>query len=106
MRALLVAVAIMLVACGTPLTSGIIEAKDYAPAHHTTMLIPQYTTICSGQPVVCVQHFTYFLPITTYHPDRWTVTVRGGESLRDTDQWDVPQAWWNAHEVGDTVDRP
>lgn len=59
--------------------------KEFIPAHTTT------TLVSTGKTTV---------PVTNYHPDRWTVTVRVGDRQ---DHIDVSREYHNSAEIGKTV---
>lgn len=66
---------VVVVACGSPLTSGEVTGRSYVPAHTTTY--PIFFTICTGKPLVC--HQQYAGQGTIHHDPCWRVDFRDGD---------------------------
>lgn len=64
---------VLLAACGHggPKSGEVISHRHDA---QTTVLVPQYTTTCSGKPLICNSHLSYFLPII--EPESWHLQLR------------------------------
>lgn len=104
MRALLLAILLVLCACQPPLDRGYVTDKKFTPAHSTTVLVPQYTTTCRtvNNITTCTQQLLYFLPITTHYPDTWRIRVENG----DREEWIViPQEEYEATMVNEFWER-
>jgi hypothetical protein len=84
-----------------PIAAGDVLDHRFEAAHTTTTFIPQYITICSGNPPVCRQQFSYMLPITSNHPDEWALLIDPYESDRDPEWITVSQADHDRYRIGD-----
>lgn len=88
MSRLILMLALLLTACSS-ITAGHVVDKEFSAAHDSTMIMPIRTgEVCSGgygsppSPRICTPIYTY-LPITTHHPDTWTVIIEGHRSFSD-----------------------
>lgn len=101
MRKILLAVsfvlALVLTGCSEPVTSGVVVAKEYTPAHDVRRqgACIMWTTV--GETRVCTLHNYY----DDHVPDKWTVTI--AEDERES-KYSVNESVFGALEVGDHFD--
>jgi len=112
-----------LAGCGSSsptVNSGEVVSKNYRPAYTEHWMMPIAHTSCSnsGKSQSCTTFYTY-IPMTTKHPDRWTVIYRNcnvvkkdGSIYKNKDGSNkcfdrtksVDVEFFNSTEVGDAVD--
>jgi hypothetical protein len=80
----------LLAACGSPITSGTVTAKQDTPGYVSTIQVPQYRTQCTteeediGSPPEeepeeeCTQVIAYYLPYTSWVPETWQLQIKDG----------------------------
>jgi hypothetical protein len=54
---------------------GTVYNKQDNPPYTWLYEQPVYTNLCSGNPMVCTQVFSYFIPITEYEPEQFELIV-------------------------------
>lgn len=100
--------ALLLAACTSPITHGIVRAKAHHDAYDSTWYMPIYRTDCqtySGQ-TTCTQVLSYMLPVTDHHAEQWLLTVEQCEQECRTGDVEVTAAVWERTRVGDNWERP
>lgn len=92
--AAIVAVSVLAVGCTPTLDRGVVAGKDHTP--ESVAMIPQYTTMCVGNPPVCSVQMIGMIPVT--NPEQWTLHLRDGDKTGDHN---VTPDEFGKYQVGD-----
>lgn len=90
---ILLGIALIASACAKHLDRGVVVGKDHTPEQ--IVMMPQYTTMCSGNPPICNQVLIGMIPMD--FPEGWTLHLQDGQDKGDHD---VNESDYNKYQIG------